>query len=240
MGVKGRPMVPRVTVQCAACGKSLQRRASDYARAVSGRVFCGESCRKAAGSKPRRGTTRPCEECGVPVYSNSSQVGRFCSRTCHNAFQRRSGVELVCPVCDKRFHLGQASAAGRGENPSCSRECDTARRTKNGVGRFHNGRPVIRWSTGYLFLWEPSHPSAMRNGWLAEHRWVMEQHLGRPLQATEHVHHINGIKDDNRLENLAVLGHSEHSRLTQAERKQQTAADAAELAEYRRRYGPLT
>lgn len=43
-----------------------------------------------------------------------------------------------------------------------------------------------------------------------EHRWIMEQHLGRKLLTSEHVHHINGKKADNRLENLIVLTASEH------------------------------
>jgi hypothetical protein len=47
-----------------------------------------------------------------------------------------------------------------------------------------------------------------------QHRWIMMQALGRRLAANEHVHHINGIKTDNRLENLQVLTNSEHHRIT--------------------------
>lgn len=46
---------------------------------------------------------------------------------------------------------------------------------------------------------------------LLQHRYLMERHLGRSLSKDEVVHHKNGVRDDNRLENLEVRGRSEHA-----------------------------
>ena len=86
---------------------------------------------------------------------------------------------------------------------------------------------------------EPTHPKAGNGGWVAEHRFVVEQVLGRYLESDEHVHHVNGVKDDNRIENLQVMDSLDHLILSGVEHRKEQQAMLAELAEYRKRFGPL-
>lgn len=61
-----------------------------------------------------------------------------------------------------------------------------------------------RHSKGYILIYAPWHPWSQKSGYIAEHRLVMEQTIGRHLLPLETVHHKNGVKWDNRPENLEV------------------------------------
>lgn len=68
----------------------------------------------------------------------------------------------------------------------------------------------IKHSAGYVYVWNPNHPNKDVRGYVLEHRLVMEKHLRRLLEKTEIIHHKNGIKNDNRIDNLEVMTQSEH------------------------------
>jgi hypothetical protein len=92
-----------------------------------------------------------------------------------------------------------ASTAGlrNGKNISCG----CIRKGKENHN-WKGGR--IKTSQGYILIHSPEHPSKNPNGYVREHRLVMEGMIGRYLELNEEVHHKNGIRDDNSPENLEL------------------------------------
>jgi hypothetical protein len=67
-------------------------------------------------------------------------------------------------------------------------------------------------STGYILRKVKGHPMANSRGYYAEHRLVVEASINRILTKDEVVHHKNGVRDDNRLDNLDVISQSKHAK----------------------------
>lgn len=64
----------------------------------------------------------------------------------------------------------------------------------------------------YNYALVPDHPNSTKNGYVLHHRIVVENHINRLLSPDEVVHHVNGNKKDNRIENLEVKSKKQHAR----------------------------
>ncbi len=115
---------------------------------------------------------------------------RFCLCGCG---QEVSGFTHSKPYKPVRFKEGHHSRLAIGEKNS-------------------NWKGGFRILGGYREILRRNHPYAV-DGYVKEHRLVMEKHLGRLLRPDEDVHHKNGNRQDNRIENLELLTRSQHTTL---------------------------
>jgi len=156
-----------------------------------------------------------CKDCGQKYqkYQKKDQC-----ESCYNIYRYHGGKiperwNKNCLKCEKkfvtRFHKQNfCSKQCQKENNKINRRI--AYRIENNIDlnipikiKKPNGSGH-KEKQGYRFINKMRHPNASKSGRIYEHIFIMSEYLGRPLNKGETVHHRNGIKDDNRIENLEL------------------------------------
>lgn len=178
---------PRTLVDrpCDNCGAIYRPRDRYY-------KYCSPAC----GARRQRRKDKACLQCGT-TYQAKFAEQRYCSTLCGYASQKVDrGVK--CQWCAKMFErpAGHARAF-------CSRSCTMFARN---AGQAANYAPLQRKvkSDGWHYTTAGYRAKKTNGQHMLEHRVVMEEVLGRQLEAHERVHHKNGVRDDNRPENLEL------------------------------------
>ena len=164
--------------------------------------------------------TKNCEHCGLEFdhERRNDRRRRYCSRACSGAAKKAARrVAVECSICGVRI-LRCLNQYERSERHYCSKPCQV-----EGWSRWHTGKNHPRYigrrrENGYITvrLEEFSgralelaesmvcSKAGQHARYVFEHRIVMAIQVDRPLVSEELVHHINGVKDDNRPENLEL------------------------------------
>lgn len=163
------------------------------------RVFCSRTCAKLYQSRLLRGhkktwTQYACNVCGDAIAGTKNKL-------CLKCFAISKGlVDEKCPACNKS--LARSRIAGKGPDRRfvfCNRECRD---------KYHIGANHPAWLSGRIIDTCGYVRTRVNGRYKAEHRQVMEAHLGRPLTKFETVHHVDGNRRNNALENLELWSHN--------------------------------
>lgn len=173
--------------------------------------------------KGKKRIDRNCLTCGKPLEVRPCDIksgrGKYCSRECANLAKKgkstskkgkKTGEYKTCEECGKSFYCYPSQITKR---RFCSKEC--AFKQGNFGNHFlkglkHKNRKEKVMVDGYIKVWAEEHPHCHSDGRILEHRLIMENFLGRYLTLNEEVHHKNGIKTDNRIENLELVVKKAH------------------------------
>ncbi len=134
------------------------------------------------------------------IQKEINRKGRF-----HNRW-KGGKKRVVCDECGKIEFKFPCYIKER-KTHFCSRKCKGVHQTRNLSGKnsvsWKGGR--LKVLGGYIRVYMPNHPFCDKQGYILEHRLVMEKLIGRYLKPKEVVHHINKDTSDNRISNLILF-----------------------------------
>jgi len=153
-------------------------------------------------------------------YASSSTISRFVKRSIDKKDMRSSKKAFICNECgDSVYRKGQCAKHYRlslaKQKGNCNVEnCNNLQEAKGMCSlhyqRFSTGKPLIKdtacWmnANGYICEYLPDHIQANKDGRVLQHRRIMAEHIGRRLESFENVHHIDGDKTNNDIQNLEL------------------------------------
>jgi hypothetical protein len=165
-------------------------------------VYCSGSCRscyeKIRKKKKLEKKEKICEKCGKKGISTKNM--------CANCYAYRNGVKKPdlnkkCEKCGKLgvYHKNRCRSCYRArlQRKILSDDIPVQKHAKRGE--------ACITPDGYRIITKKGHPnSRKKDGRILEHTFVMSEFIKRPLIKGETVHHKNGVRDDNRIENLEL------------------------------------
>jgi len=132
--------------------------------------------------------------------------GILCSRDCKNKWigiQNNKSIIRNCPTCKKDFSHRPSQDKRGSVHTWCSRKCLYPNKKL--------GLPEGKYYSYDKYIVLNKTPDGRKQ--IKEHRYIMEQHIGRLLSSEEIVHHKNGNKIDNRISNLEIMSRSQHNKV---------------------------
>lgn len=156
---------------------------------LRGKALC-DGCRVFPGLRKQR----DCVDCSTTFRTTNN--GTRCSACKYSRNLSRSNKR--CVDCDTQIDPRSKRCVRCASQPG-------VKVVRNARGPEHDiGTRYVHPTAGYVDI-------KTETGWRREHTVVMEQHLGRSLVKGENVHHMNGVRDDNRIENLELWAKPQQS-----------------------------